>query len=472
MLAKPQIDISYDSPRYLITAQSIAYGNGYNFIYRPDNAPVFYNNYILPYFLAPLIRAFGINPYVLKAVMLLLGLFALFFFLSWVKIYLKEKELLFLFVALIYTPLFIKFCDKILTEALFVFFLTASFLLLRKYSVSKKKSCLILLFICCYCAIFTKITGIFILIPLFVYSKSDKDKKLILSTAILLAATIITVFIIQSRLLDNDKFYHIKYLLYKNAFTPDLGYIKPSDLLLRIIYNIRFYFFSLPAGIISNDSTLKIMPFLFWPTLVLGMKNKRSLERRAILSFFVCYAVFFLAWPWQDNRFFYPLLFIKVFYLYLGAEKLLRKTGLKLKKIIYLLILMSIILSGTGELLAKFTTERAYPAQVDEFISLARWLENNLDNDSVVLSQNPALIYLIASKKGVKVPYSYNLEKISLYIKENNVSYILADRFNWEMIRYIYPWVNQNKEKLQIIKTFGETALFSVLNTEERGELF
>ncbi|HEO63820.1 MAG TPA: phospholipid carrier-dependent glycosyltransferase, partial [Candidatus Omnitrophica bacterium] len=239
MMIKPQIDLSYDSPRYLTIAQSITYGNGYNFIYRPDNAPVFYNNYILPYFLAPLIRIFGINPYLLKAVMLLLGLFALFFFLGWMKTYLKEKELLFLSIALIYTPLFIRFCDKVLTEALFVFFLTASFLLLKKYSISKNKIFLILLLICCYCAIFTKIAGIFILIPLFIYIKTDKDKKLALSTVILIAVSAITVFIIQSRLPDNNRFYHIKYLLYKDAFTPDLGYIKPGDLLLRIIYNIR-----------------------------------------------------------------------------------------------------------------------------------------------------------------------------------------------------------------------------------------
>lgn len=96
-------------------------------------------------------------------------------------------------------------------------------------------------------------------------------------------------------------------------------------------------------------------------------------------------------------------------------------------------------------------------------IELGKWARENLNKDVVILSSNPSLLYLLSFKKGVFLIYSQDKRKISFYIHRNKVSHILADTYNnYEMRRYIYPWIYENKDKSRIQKINGAAVLLKI----------
>ncbi len=464
MLLSPTVDISFDSPRYITIAKSIASGNGYRLMSEIDNNPVFYNNYIFPYILAPLIKLFGLNPYPLKMFMLIISLLSIFLFFDLNLETFSKKESFLLSTSLIATPLFIKFSDKLLTEPPFMLLLLLSLWCLSKYLQKNKKRYLSFFLIAAYSLIFTRTVGIIALPLLFIYSYFKKNKKLFITTIVLTAITILTIHIIQSKTVPKDHLYHIRYLLYKDAFTPQEGYIDTPALAERIIANLRFYFINIPKDIFNLPSkNVYLYAILFWSLLFLGIsKIKGSLYKKKALIFFISYLSFFTIWPWQSTRFIYPIIFIIIVYLYAGLKYSITKFPINIKQIIYLTIISFIIYSGVKELSLKMTVDRVHPAELDEIVQLSSWMKNNLPKESIVLSNNTALIYMLSSKKGTYIPYSYDIEKITSHMKKKRVTHILADRINCEMARYIYPWINKNKTRLKIIKINGGTVLFEL----------
>ncbi|MDP8215762.1 MAG: glycosyltransferase family 39 protein [Candidatus Kaelpia imicola] len=464
MLVDPAIEISFDSPRYITTADSIASGNGYRTISEIDNNPVFYNNYIFPYIIAPLIKIFGLNPYPLKILMLVFSLLSILLFFSLTLELFNKKEALLLSVSLMSMPIFIRFSNKILTEAPFMFFLLLSLWLLNRYFQKDKKIYLGLLLATMYSLIFTRTIGIIILVPLFIYSYAKKDRNLFITTAILTTITIITIYIIQSRTAPENNLYHIKYLLYKDDFTPQQGYIDIECLIARVIDNIKFYFLNIPREIFNLPSSgILLYATLFWTLLCSGIYSiKPNFYKKSFFVFFATYLFFFIVWPWQSTRFIYPILFIILIYLYWGLKSLIIRIPSTIKRIIYLTIILSILYSGLKELLLEITVNKIYPAEVNEVVQLSSWIKENTSQESVILSKNTALIYMLSSRKGTYIPYSYDMKKITTHIEKKGVTHILADRLNSEMIKYIYPWINKNKERLRIIKIDGGTVLFEL----------
>ncbi|MDP8253734.1 MAG: glycosyltransferase family 39 protein [Candidatus Kaelpia aquatica] len=464
MLIDPVIDISFDSPRYITTADSIASGNGYRAISEIDNNPVFYNNYIFPYILAPLIRIFGLNPYPLKILILIFSLLSILLFFSLTLKLFSKKEALLLSISLMSMPIFIRFSNKVLTEAPFMLFLLLSLWLLHRYFQKDKKIYLGLLLVTTYFLIFTRTIGSLMLIPLFIYSCTKRDRSLFMMTAILAIITILTMHVIQSRTAPENYLYHIKYLLYKDAFTPEQGYIDIGCLIIRAVNNIKFYFLNIPKETFNLPSFgISLYAALFWTLLCLGMYNIRpNFYKTIFFVFFTTYISFFIIWPWQNTRFIYPILFIMLIYLYCGFKSLIIGTPSAIKRIIYLTVIISILYSGLKELLLEITVNRIHPAEVNELVQLSSWIKDNLPQEPVILSKNTALIYMLSSKKGTYTPYSYDMEKITAHIEKKGVTHILADRFNSEMIKYIYPWINKNKERLKIIKINGGTVLFEL----------
>jgi 4-amino-4-deoxy-L-arabinose transferase-like glycosyltransferase len=464
LLLKPSLDISFDSPRYITIAESIASGNGYRAISEVENSPVFYNNYIFPYFLAPLIRLFGPNPCLLKILMLILSLFSLLLFFNLnLKIFSRTESFL-LSLSLMLTPLSVKFSDNLLTENLFMLLLILSFYSFDRYLQKNNKKELVFFSIIIYSLIFTRIAAVIILPLLFVYCYLKKDKGLFINTAILSVLTISTIYVIQSKIALDNRFYHLKYFLYKDAFTPQLGYLDIQAMAERISGNIRFYFLKIPQDIfhLSSQSTY-ICTLPFWGLFLLGaLKMKSRIYNKRIFIFLISYLSFFIIWPWQSTRFIYPVIFIIIVYLYAGLRELTIKFPIGIKKLIYLVIISSVLYSGIRELSLEITLNRVYPGEFNEIVRLSNWIKDNLPQDSIILSHNNALIYLLSARKGTYIPYSYDPEIISSHIDKKGVTHILADRINYEMIRYIYPWINKNRENLKIIKIDGGTILFEL----------
>ncbi len=464
LLFKPTADISFDSPRYITIAQSIASGNGYRSISEIDNNPVFYNNYVFPYSLSLLIRIFGINPYPLKIFVLIISLLSILLFFNLNLISFNERESFLLSLSLMTMPLFIKFSSNLLTEVPFMLLLLIALWCFKMYMQKDSKKYLSLSVITIYFLIFTRTVGIVLLPLLFIYSYFKKDKKLLIATIILTTTAILTIYTIQSKVALDDRLYHIKYLLYKDAFTPQRGFICIWDLTNRIISNIEFYFISTPKDMLHLPSRgIYIYTMLFWSLLSLGiLKIKDSCLKTPTFIFFIIYMSFFIIWPWQSTRFIYPVTFIMIIYLYSGIKYLTLNIPTNTKKIIYLIVVSFIVYSGIKELLIKTTIDRVYPAEFNEIVELSYWIKDNLAQDSVILSDNTALIYMLSSIKGVYIPYSYDIKKITTHLENKGVTHILADRMNSEMARYIYTWINKNKEKLKIVKINGGTVLFEL----------
>jgi 4-amino-4-deoxy-L-arabinose transferase-like glycosyltransferase len=163
LLINPGLGRFYDSPRYICLAYSIAKGNGYRFIFDPANKACFYNNFVFPYFLAPFVKLFGINFSVLKGLMLLLALLSTLMYSKWLENILSTKESLYTSILLLFSPLFIMFADKIMSEMLFLCFLCLSLYIFEISQRAKKKLINFSLFTIVYLLIFTRIVGIALL---------------------------------------------------------------------------------------------------------------------------------------------------------------------------------------------------------------------------------------------------------------------------------------------------------------------
>lgn len=466
LLINPGLGRFYDSPRYICLAYSIANGNGYRFIFDPANKACFYNNFVLPYFLAPLVKFFGINFSALKGLMLLLALLSILMYSKWLENLLSPKESLYTSILLLFSPLFIMFADKIMSEMLFLFFLCLSLYIFEISQRTKKKLINFSLFIIVYLLIFTRIVGIALLFSLFFLSLKRKNKTQLLLWLLLTSLVLLTIAFIQSKVDPEDRYYHIRYFLTKNPFAPEEGIVTIRDLIKRISLNMAFY--------LKKIGEATITPFLpysisFLLLAILGMLRSPFQNKDLHISFSLIYSLQMLIWPWRDERFLLPLLPILFLYFYFGMKFLLKKTSLLGKKLLYLIFLSSIIYRGFLTLGYKLSLENVYHPGLREFIELASWCRGNLEDNAVILSSQPALVYLLSFKKGVFLIYTKDLSKISAYIRKNKVSHILADRFNIEMKRYIYPWINENKASLKILRINGGTCIFEILNAWSTG---
>ncbi len=462
LLLNPALGNLYDTPRYICIGYSIAQGNGYRLIYDIDNPPCFYNNYIFPYLISPLIKFFGINLYILKVFILFLSLGVVIAFYSWLNAELGRGESLYVSILFLCSPLFIYFSDKILTEIPFLFFILMSFYFFAKWIKTKNNFYLFLISIAAYLSIFTRTAGIALLFALSISSLLKKKKTLFIICLLILIGAIITISIIQSNLENPVKLYHIKYFLAKNTFEPDAGVIGFKDILQRIQNNLYFYSFNIGNETINFPSKPKAGAIITLLIVVFGIIKLKSKTKLFQLSFLIIYIFLFIIWPWQDIRFIIPVLFLFIFYFYIGLKNLTLKLPFLAKKIIFASILLLMLYAGANKLLNKINLESQLSAQMQEFINICAWVSSNTDNNAVIFSSHPDFAYLLTFRKGAFLIYTENLDEISEYLKTKKVTHIIADRFNIEMKKYIYPWIVKEQSNLNVLRVDGKTTLLKL----------
>lgn len=460
LLFNPDWNKFYDAPRYISLAYSIAQGNGYRFIFDSENKPCFYNNFIFPYLLSPLVKFFDLKFYILKGFILMLGLLCLLFFYNRTKFYFKTYEAFYLSILFLSLPIFLEFNDKILTEIPFLLLTIISFYLFEIWTQNKRKLIFIFLLLSLYLAIFTRIIGLAILFSLLLWAFIKKDKFIFSLFLIISVSVVVTFLVIQYRVQAEDKFYDVRYFLAKNPFAPQMGLITVKDLLGRTITNTIFYLSGIGKEIINYPSKPIWLSVIILGLILLGIYKKNL---KNLYSFYLLiYIIYFLIWPWQDKRFIMPVSFLLLVFFYSGLKFIINSFGVSIKKSIYALILILSVYGGINKTLEKMTIEKVLPSESKEFIQLAMWAKDSLSQAAVILSAEPALVYLLSSKKGAFLIYTTNLDKITSYLKRKKVTHILADRFNLETARYIYPWIRENKNKLKILKIDGGTVLFEL----------
>lgn len=454
----------YDAPRYICLGYSIANGNGYRFIFDPNNKPCFYNNFLYPYIIAPIIKLKGIDFFSLKLAMILFSFITVILFTKWTKFFWNEKMSGYFALLLVSAPIFIEFSDKIMTEIPFLLFTLSSFILFENWNKIRKNIYLFILAITLYCLIFTRIPGITYLMAGIVYSITKREKKLLAIGMMVLLFTIITIGVIQSKVYPEDRFYHVKYMLYKNPFNPEAGFVNLGNIIERGIQNLKFYLLKLGETCIQFPYKYKPAWFsLFTLMIIFWGIIKSSFRTRAFyLPTILLYLGHLLIWPWQDVRFILPIYPLILVLFFSGLKGLLKKFNSKWETRLLTVILVLNLYGGYEKLITKLTIESIHPPQLKEFIEMGNWMKKNLENDAVVLSSNPSLIYLLSFKKGVFLIYTADIEKITTYVKNKHVNYILADTYNSEMRRYIYPWIYKNKDRLRIRKINGATVLFKI----------
>jgi 4-amino-4-deoxy-L-arabinose transferase-like glycosyltransferase len=450
----------YDAPRYICLGYSIGSGNGYRFIFDPNNKPCFYNNFLFPYIIAPVIKLKGIDLLTLKLTMTILSFVGIILFMKWTGLFWNKKISLYLSVLFLSSPIFIEFSDKIMTEIPFLVFLFLFFIMFENWVKTKKGIYLVALAIGLYCLIFTRIPGIAYLLGMIVYAIITKDKKLLGAGILVLLMVVITTGIIQEKVDPEDRFYHLKYLLYKNPFNPEAGFVSLGNLIERSMQNFKFYIFKIGETCIQFPHKPVLLSLLIVVIILWGIIKFSFPSKIFYLTSFSLYLFYFLIWPWRDVRFILPLYPVIIVMFFSGLDQILNKAKPRWKTICLAIVLILNFYGGYDKLIRKATIENVYPSQLREFIEMGKWMKDNLDDKSIILSSNPSLIYLLSFKKGVFLIYTSNPKKIDAYLKNNHVNYLLADSYNSETKRYIYPWIFKNKERLKIEKINGSTVLF------------
>ena len=97
-----------------------------------------------------------------------------------------------------------------------------------------------------------------------------------------------------------------------------------------------------------------------------------------------------------------------------------------------------------------YTTANTTPPLV-EYLDAIRWVKNNLPDTARVSTRKPELFYIYSGgRKSMSFPYYATPEEVMKYLTENNIQYIIIDRWFRHAYATIMPAVQQNLTKFSV----------------------
>jgi hypothetical protein len=69
----------------------------------------------------------------------------------------------------------------------------------------------------------------------------------------------------------------------------------------------------------------------------------------------------------------------------------------------------------------------SYPDEWKDYLNGLLWIERNIPDNSIILTRDNSLCFLITRKKSVSVEWSRSTNDVMRLINENNVDYIIAN---------------------------------------------
>lgn len=264
-----------------------------------------------------------------------------------------------------------------------------------------------------------------------------------------------------------------------NPYQPELGYVGPGDLVVRLVNNVRLYSVEvLPralagAGPLGTPLLLGILVALTLLALAIAGWGRAVGRRRIGLpeAFAFFYAGLILLWPqvWTDKRFLLPLLPVILLFAMEGGVWAfgflrVRRPGWVLPAAGVLITLLAVPdharTASINQRCLRFYRQgdrlACYPPAWRSFFQAATWVRDNTPPDAVVISRKPRLFFLFARRQGDVYPFTTDGQKILGFFDSLGASYVVVAGLSATTARYLVPAIQQNRERFQLAYRVGD----------------
>lgn len=474
---RTQLDLNGDNAAYYILGKALANGEGYRNVHHVEAEP---HRHFPPGYPAIISVAMRLGQdsvmdiKKLNGVFLLLSLVLIFFLVR--KLY-DDIHLAFL------TSLFVLFNINLLrsssimmSEIPFLFFSLLSIFLLLSADLSRKwwsNHIFILGILAAVIAYYIRSVGVALVVSAMGYFLLKKKWSYVFSSAGI-SFGLVLPWMIRNRNLGGGSYGD--QIFYINPYKKELGRMEFGDWFTRVWENLtRYITKEIPAATVNEFKVPDYDVVATATDWVIGLLMAGIIAfalwrlKRQLLTFYVL-ATFgvLLLWPdvWFGTRFIQPLIpFFTIFILstlLLAVKLILTKLNMS-KWLTY---------SSIGFTLVGLLALKPYYSMVDElgqivkqplderyveYFTLANHMRTVNDPNVLVVCRKQELFYVISNKKTILYKNTKDPQEQIEYFKEKGVTHVILDRLGFSSTAdYLFPAMQSDEEKFQIIKELGD----------------
>jgi len=468
-------ELGGDSAQYIILAQNIAQGGGYEAVNYPQGGFFYHYPPGFPLLLSGLIYFRGENIYLMHFLVALLAYLSLVFVYRMFREY-TTGEKAFLATAFLATnSLFILYSTKhILSDVPYLFMSVLTLFFAVRYLRTEKalNSAGFFTLIALLLSYFMRYIGIALflgLIFLFINNSGGKKKAAFISAGFIVP---FALWQILGRVLNPESFsaYSRQFYLI-DPYRPYLGTIftHPGHLILRFIEGANYFYKTIGTVLFPFSTqgaswfynTVSMAAVLI---ILFGFWLKLRQDKTCVFNYyFICYIFTIIIWPYREvDRFILPILPFVYFYFIIGLDEILSFLFKDPARFIFCVTAASILTLNVLNLSSQ-NWMRKLPSSARDFIAMHYWIKENTDKKEVLVSRKPTVSYFYTKHKSVIYPFTPDTEKIWQDFLKNNARYIIVDNFSKATYYYLLPVINKYKDRLKLLHEEGGICLFEVL---------
>ena len=230
-----------------------------------------------------------------------------------------------------------------------------------------------------------------------------------------------------------------------DPYQPDLGRAGIGDLGARVLENVQGYVLvHIPAGLSPwSGGALTALGVVLMALALAGWVDRFRIRWTVVELFTPLYFGLILLWPavWSGDRFALPLYPLMLFYageaLVRGARRMAPPLALA-AGITAVAVLLLPSVQGWGQSVSRATACResvrvagpfaCYGEGFQQFVTAARWIGENVPDESAVFSRKPRIFYTLSGIRSRTYPLSTDPERFFREARELGVSYVVLDR--------------------------------------------
>jgi len=426
----PYLGVGYDDGRYVMLAQALARGHGLAQISIPGNPPEpqfppGWSLLLSPIWLINPSFPENVIPFKFISITCALAFAALAYgYLRWRG----EGERTAILIALLtlFNPFILGYATSAFSEMAYAAISVGALWLVERFARLEKWTWVdaIIPALVTAGALYIRTFGVALLGASFVYLILQQVRRKALLFAGL-AVLLYAPWFARSLLLPSGAGYSQQFFL-KSMEQPELGAITVSDLILRVILNLRAYLLAgfpgavmpsqVPLTYVNLDEGLRVgAPFagsdIALALLVMGGVLGQIFLRRALVDWYLAfYFGLGLVWNWEPTRFVVPLipflyaaLFFEIKLFASPLEKRARGTRV-LRALAFSAIALFLMANVVTQARYAWSTHSATTPSPDwsARLRLFDWLERNTSPDSVFAALNDSQVYLYTQRRTVR----------------------------------------------------------------------
>jgi len=467
----PKVFRGGDNAYYLSLGRSILHGNYANEV-SPNPTPETGVPPLYPFVLAILNLIFGWSFLPAKILSLIFYMLTLWIWFKFFKRIGFTNVLIYGIILMAsLNPRLAEYSHWEITEALFMFISSATFLY---YFIAKDKNrpkdwfILGLLSVLCY---FTRASGASVSIAIFITMLINRKWKPLLwfsiGNALLLAPWLLRNMLLSGEAVGG---FYVDFFL-KDPVTQER--LTAKELLAKFLKNSHKYIFvNFPRMILAlSGFGMGIQKYFFvsFGGSVAIFGAIRTLKKYLhialyIVIYLVIHSLFFEAAA--QVRYLVVLFpFVVGFFLMgiLEFIKLVKPSDKPFRyRVSYIFLSFMLLMTLSGYCIGQFKTFpelRAYakgnrfagikPSYVG-FIQANEWIRDHCEPEAVVLSRKPRLTWYFSHHKSLSYPYA-GPDEIWEFINDNNIRYMVVDRFAKSTIYYLVPTISKHVNYLDVL---------------------